>query len=255
MKPSALALLLPFVCLAVDPVVRVKTKESGSFEFSALRFTATSGDGCKLSGSIDNQTEGAWSDSVFSVVARGNKPGEIFRLNLLVKQIPFEGKTAFGEYCWYDDKLLSVPPFEAVSYSIVFEGGYWTPGPDAARKEAARARAAEAAKIAKAKIAREAAVRARAEFLAKFPTIQSGFTSAFVGSDKKCSAQFLEAAGMEGLEKRKRLADLIAFGCGFIVPNSTHVTVERKDGSFALVKMIDGDKTNQSGWVPVSWVK
>src|SRR5712692_870733 len=123
MRPSALVLLLPFVCLALDSVVRVKTRESGSFEFSALRFRATSGDGCKFSGSIDNQTEGAWSDSEFSVVVRGNKPDEIFRLTLPVKQIPFEGKTAFNEYCRYRDKWLSVPPFDAVSYSIVFEGG------------------------------------------------------------------------------------------------------------------------------------
>ena len=88
-----------------------------------------------------------------------------------------------------------------------------------------------------------------------FPTIQSGFNSVFIGSDKKCSAQFLEATNMEGLEKRKRLADLVAFGCGFIVPNGVHVAVERRDGAFASVKIIDGEKAGKDGWVPVAWVK
>jgi hypothetical protein len=248
-------LLLPFVCLAADSVVKVRTKESGSFEFSGLRLRTAPGKFCRFSGSIDNQTEGSWSEGGFAVTVHGNRPDERFKMSLTVDRIPFGTKTAFDEYCLDGEKYLRVPPFEAVSYSLVFEGGYWAPGPNIVRKAAEKAHAAKIAKADIAKSAREATIRARAEFRAKFPTIQSGFTSAFVGSDKKCSAQFQEAVGMEGLEKRKRLADLITFGCGFIVPNLTHVAIERKDGSFALVKMIDGDKANRSGWMPLSWVK
>ena len=61
-------------------------------------------------------------------------------------------------------------------------------------------------------------------YLAKLPMIVSGGESIFLGSDRKCAEQFQQALAMDGLEKRKRLADLISHGCGFIAASPARVT-------------------------------
>ncbi len=238
--------------------VVVKTTQYGNFEFVNISIAdrIEPYDICMVAGDINNKTDGSWTENEFSIELLSAKNGESVSVIVAVDNIPFGAtRTHFSAYCYGAKQSTRHLPFEPVSYLITFGGGYREPGPEAAKKETAAARLKADAAL-KARRNKEVAVaKARADYLAKFPIVESGFTSAFVGSDKKCSAEFLEAAAMEGLEKRKRLADLVAFGCGFITSNGAHATVIVKDGKFALVKMIDGDKQGQSGWVPVGWLK
>jgi hypothetical protein len=120
--------------------------------------------------------------------------------------------------------------------------------------EKQRARAA----IVKSEADRRAAmVKAEAEeraAIAKLPIVDSGMVSVFVASDRKCSEQFVDALKMEGIEKRKRLADLVTYGCGFLVDPGMHVSRIREDRAFCEVRVANGKKLG-SGWVPCAWVK
>jgi len=111
-----------------------------------------------------------------------------------------------------------------------------------------------AAERARAK-ATQARVAARAAELAKLPLLSSGGTTAFVGADRKCAQQFQEALALDGLEKRKRIADLVTYGCGFIADSPVRVTTTPQRGEYVLITIADGNQTGRSGWVPVLWVK
>jgi len=108
-------------------------------------------------------------------------------------------------------------------------------------------------KLTKLKAKREAAERKA--FLSKFPLLFNGMPLVFLGSDRKCAQQFIEAAAMEGLEKRKRFAELISFGCGVTVNSPTRVRIIQKDRPYALVEVIDGQSIGQKGWVPDQWLQ
>ena len=119
-----------------------------------------------------------------------------------------------------------------------------------------RIKAIQSAELAKKKAAEAAeAAEAHRAYLAQLPVLFNGSEQIFVGSDRKCSQQFIEAISMEGLEKRKRIADLVSYGCGFTVPAGTHVKVSQKAASFVEVSIVEGQHNAKSGWVPVGWVK
>jgi len=119
-----------------------------------------------------------------------------------------------------------------------------------------RIKAIQSAELAKKKAAEAAeAAEAHRAYLAQLPVLFNGSEQIFVGSDRKCSQQFIEALSMEGLEKRKRIADLVSYGCGFTVPAGTHVKVSQKAASFVEVSIVEGQHNAKSGWVPVGWVK
>jgi hypothetical protein len=120
-----------------------------------------------------------------------------------------------------------------------------------AREEAASRRVAE--QTAKAK--QDADAKARREHLAKFPILNSGTPSVFVGADRKCSEQFVQAMSMDGLEMRKRLADLVSYGCGFIEESGSQVVRARADGVYCQVRFVDGKHQGEYGWTPCSWVE
>lgn len=60
---------------------------------------------------------------------------------------------------------------------------------------------------------------------------------------------------MEGLEKRKRLTELVEYGCGFIAEGPVRAEIVRKDAAFMLVKLANGRDSGKSGWVPAAWIK
>ena len=125
-----------------------------------------------------------------------------------------------------------------------------------ARAKATQARAAARAADERARgNAAEARVAARAAELAKLPLLSSGGTTAFVGADRKCAQQFQEALALDGLEKRKRIADLVTYGCGFIAHSPIRVTTTPQLGEYVLITIADGNQAGRSGWVPVLWVK
>lgn len=115
--------------------------------------------------------------------------------------------------------------------------------------------AEQAARISAARKAEQKAEQERQAAINRLPTLESGFPGIFVASDRKCSEQFVQALSMEGLEKRKRLADLVSYGCGFIEDRGVHATRVQTEGSYCLVKLASGKHPNQVGWVPCSWVK
>jgi hypothetical protein len=118
------------------------------------------------------------------------------------------------------------------------------------RRSAAR-KAAEAKALAKQK----AEQRAREAYLAQFPTLENGAEAIFIGSDRKCSEQFVQAMSMDGIEKRKRIADLVSYGCGFVDSRGVHVKRVRNEGAYCQVSPIEGKHQTESGWVPCSWVR
>jgi hypothetical protein len=60
---------------------------------------------------------------------------------------------------------------------------------------------------------------------------------------------------MDGLEKRKRVSELISYGCGFLVSGPLHVSVVRKEAGYSLVRLAEGEHSGELGWVPTSLVK
>lgn len=91
--------------------------------------------------------------------------------------------------------------------------------------------------------------------MGRYTILDSGTASIFIGSDRKCAEEFQQALGMEGLEKRKRIADLVAYGCGFLADGPVHVAVARRDSNYMIVTPAEGKHQGQSGWVPAAWVK
>jgi hypothetical protein len=76
----------------------------------------------------------------------------------------------------------------------------------------------------------------------------------FVASDRKCAVEFQQAQGMEGIEKRKRVAELTAL-CGFVIEGlSPHVERVRADRGFCEVEIRSGAHAGESGWAPCGWI-
>ncbi len=96
---------------------------------------------------------------------------------------------------------------------------------------------------------------ARAAYLGGLPVISNGNAAIFIGSDRKCSEQFVQAMSMDGLEKRKKMAELVTFGCGYLVDAGIHVKRLAADAAYCRVEPAEGKQAGKSGWVPCSWVK
>jgi hypothetical protein len=60
---------------------------------------------------------------------------------------------------------------------------------------------------------------------------------------------------MDGLERRKRLTDLLAYGCGFNVPSGTHARVLDRRAGFSLIELLDPKSNGGRGWAKDSWLK
>ncbi|MEP6960953.1 MAG: hypothetical protein ABI995_02685, partial [Acidobacteriota bacterium] len=101
-------------------------------------------------------------------------------------------------------------------------------------------------------IALEARERA---LLATLPTIFNTMTAVFVAADIKCHQDYLAAVALGGLEQRKRLVDLVTYGCGFIADESAHVAVIGQQGTYSRVSIVNGQNSGKTGWVPSAWIK
>lgn len=96
---------------------------------------------------------------------------------------------------------------------------------------------------------------ANAVYIGSLPRLKNGNAAIFLGSDRKCSTQFVQAMSMDGLEKRKKVAELVSFGCGYLVDAGVHVRRLATDAAYCRVEMAEGKQAGKSGWVPCSWVK
>ncbi len=77
----------------------------------------------------------------------------------------------------------------------------------------------------------------------------------FIGADRKCSEQFVQVLSMEGLERRKRLAELLSYQCGFLEKGSLHAQKLDTNAGYCSIKFVEGEHAGSGGWVPCSWVK
>jgi hypothetical protein len=96
---------------------------------------------------------------------------------------------------------------------------------------------------------------ANATYLGSLPSVSNGNPAIFLGSDRKCSEQFVQAMKMEGLEKRKKMAELVTFGYGYLVDAGIHVKRLATDATYCQVVPAEGKQQGKPGWLPCSWVK
>jgi hypothetical protein len=101
---------------------------------------------------------------------------------------------------------------------------------------------------------RRAAEASRLAKIRALPLIRSGSSQVFVAADRKCGEQFQEALSMDGLEKRKRIAEIVSYGCGSYAASPVHAEVKMETGGYALVVLAEGVNRNLAGWVPLQWV-
>jgi hypothetical protein len=185
-----------------------------------------------FTGDAENQTGGAWRVLQFEV--RFHCPGNDHEVAYLISAAALNvGFTSVSDPTPVragEKYLFSEPACEASDISMRLVGGT----NDREKIEAEEKRLAE---------------------LAKFPVLDSGAPSLFIGSDRKCAEQFVQTLSMEGLAKHKQLADLILYGCGFVEDGNVHAMRLKTEGSYCQVKLIEGKHPNRSGWVPCSWLK
>lgn len=204
---------------------------------------------CRFYANVLNQTSITWEKPLFAAKASGlDSSGKRITFTITIRAPDLsansrEFELAHGICSLTEDD--ESPKVDRLSISMM--GG--TPDKEdlAAfeRRTAARKRDAEAA---------AASTAARNSRLAKLPLITSGGESAFIGSDRKCAEQFQQALAMDGLEKRKRFADLISFGCGFLTNSPARAVIGPRDGNYVAVTLADGKQEGKSGWVPTSWL-
>jgi hypothetical protein len=250
MKCAVAALfLLSAICgFAETPKTAVAMTKYGSFRFNLIQIIRAIPDApCGFWARVENHTGTTWDDPVFSVKLSGAEPGGVRKSFEVEAHSDYIGNVGGTDEvtgkCMTDRPEISI---DRIDISLI------AGQPDLEIiQQLEKARTAE-----KKALKRDAdATAVRAAYLAKLPLVSSGTPIAFIASDRKCAEQFQEAATMEGLEKRKRLADLIAYGCGFSVDSPVHADLVQKQGGFALVKLAHGNYAGKSGWVPAAWVR
>lgn len=189
----------------------------------------------ELTGQIENATGRQWDNIQILVQISGGGQSKTARIR--IPSMPPESSQGF---------TAEIPsePFQVDSYSFRLVGGVASDTPEESARKTADARV---------RAARDREERAR--YLAQFPMLLPGSEAAFVGADRKCAAQFVEAMQMEGLEKRKRIAELISFRCGFTVKCGTRVQPLNSESGYTQVKVVEGERADQAGWVPAGWIR
>ncbi len=192
---------------------------------------------------VDNRSETGWEPVRFVLTLKGPEGSKWMNITI--------DKMARGETA----RLLSVPegaPFQPETCFILMVGGVpRSPSVQGIIGALGRElRGAEAAQREQERIATE-----RSKMLAGAPKLDSGTAPVLLGADKKCLDQAIEASKMEGLEKRKKTAELVAYGCVFTVDRLTPVGVEGAEGRYSRVTPIDGPQAGHTGWVLSSWIR
>lgn len=135
---------------------------------------------------------------------------------------------------------LDLPEMTVSTVKVAYGTGYRQPNEEEKEQEGRKAAAAAAA---------------RAAALAKKPKLDSGAAAVPVAADRKCLDQTMAALGVEGLESRKRIAELVKYGCIFTVPRLTPIDVLKADGRYSLVGVAAGGSAGKQGWVATDWIK
>jgi len=110
--------------------------------------------------------------------------------------------------------------------------------------------------------------------VAKLPILKTGSSVGILASDQKCAQEFQQVPLMEGVEKRKRIAELVQYECGSIIDVPVRLValsteeIERLMDGAAYIKVTVADCASglkncpvanekakgKTGWVPAKWV-
>jgi hypothetical protein len=85
--------------------------------------------------------------------------------------------------------------------------------------------------------------------LARLPKLQVPGEQVFLAADSKCLEETIAASRMDGLEKRKRLQELVSYGCVELVEGGVPVMVLEKQLNAVRVRIMDGESEGKTGWV------
>jgi hypothetical protein len=239
---ASLALVFLALAATAPKETRVETPY-GPLTLTAMRLVQVELDRpCGFAANLENTTGIRWTNIVFSVGVTGlDDHGNRVSPRVTVKLEYLDGDVVTMASGWCDRIW---PRIDVTGISVSMVAG--TPNNDDVtvfrRNQAARKRSAEQA-------------AARSAYVSKLAVLTNGNDSVFVGSDQKCSEQFVQALSMDGLEKRKRMADLLAYGCGFLVKDRTHIEIVEKGLKYVLIRPAEGPAIGKSGWVPATWIK
>lgn len=59
----------------------------------------------------------------------------------------------------------------------------------------------------------------------------------------------------EGLEGRKRLAELVTYKCGVVFDAPVHALVRSRESPYAQIELLEGKTQGRAGWIPEAWLK
>jgi len=243
-----LALLGFLPCWSQVPSAQTIKTAYGTLELKNMRLMRTynAQQPCGFGMGVENASSVGWLKVEFLVVVGGRDTSDTpwsYRATLSMEDLTSDAARYVAEGCNGTFSFSEVDKF-----SVTLAKG--TPDP---KDVADLARSRASADVGRKRAAALAAGKAAA--LAKLPMLNSGMPMAFLGSDRKCAAQFQEALAMEGLEKRKRLADLVSYGCGIVASNPIHVVAGQREANFTFVTLAEGKDEGESGWVAIAWVK
>jgi hypothetical protein len=168
--------------------------------------------------------------------------GTVRQREIRISSLPELSSDVAFQFSFSMEKTTQIPTVK--EWRFHFIGGRRIVSEEQAEIE--KAQKLEAADRARQQAA-AASARIKSE-LARLPTL-GGTERVFVGSDKKCADEFAEALKSEGLALRKKIAELLTYNCGFLVPRGTHVRTDAADGQHSFVTIAEGSTAGKSGWV------
>jgi hypothetical protein len=245
-KLAIIALLSCLVLSAQDVEATVETKY-GDLVLSDIRM-AGGPQVCQFKATISNPSIVVWSNVLIELTVIGRE-GSTADARGRAERIRDDSVGLISGVCHRPER------FEPKSATARMLSGTPDESGVAEFKRQQRAEAATVARKADADKKAAAAAAVRTAELAKLPLLNSGTPAAFLGSDRKCAQQLQEALAMDGLEKRKRIADLVSYGCGVLVDSPVRATAGQRDGAYVFVTLADGKRAGKTGWVPIAWLK
>jgi len=91
--------------------------------------------------------------------------------------------------------------------------------------------------------------------LAELPKLRMPGEQTPLAADSKCLEETIVANRMQGLEKRKRLQELVSYRCIELLEGGVPVMVLEKRPNSLKVRIMDGESEGKTGWVLPQWVR
>lgn len=204
-------------------------------------------------GSIENQTGARWSAVLLRFTFGGDQGNGGAALDVRELVIWDDKPTPFSEVVLPSEMPGKLSP---VTVELIEGKRTRTPAELAeTEKQKQQTEAKKRALSAKRSAERKAEAEKHRAFLAKLPKLNRNGVAAPVASDLGCLRDAEAVLGEEGLEARKKLSELISYGCIFVPPVLTPVVRLGSEGNAVWIKIADGDYEGRVGWVRKSWLE